>query len=139
IVSQTNPHVIPFTRHHGQRGLRPAFAGLARATARSQGVFVTDLLRRVSPTPLRQVTEGAHALMNQDYRGDIDIHPQFNWKLYRKVFSNPTPDDLQAFIMEGQRAVWPKIQAIRAHTRIGQAFRACVEILEQKITKEAAI
>ncbi|MBT3221282.1 MAG: DUF3336 domain-containing protein, partial [Proteobacteria bacterium] len=71
IVSQTNPHVIPFTRHHGQRGLRPAFAGLASATARSHGVFVTDLLRRLSPNPLRQLTEGAHALMNQDYRGDI--------------------------------------------------------------------
>ena len=134
IVSQTNPHVIPFTRHHGKRGFRPALAGLASATARTHGAFVTDLLRRLSPSniePLHQLTEGAHALMAQDYRGDIDIHPQFHWKLYRKVFSNPTPEDLQAFIMEGQRSVWPKIQVIRAHTRIGQAFRTCVQILDR--------
>jgi TAG lipase / steryl ester hydrolase / phospholipase A2 / LPA acyltransferase len=130
IVSQTNPHVLPFLRHHGQRGITPAVSGLLSASIRTQGAFAVDVMRRLNPSgPLKQVSQGAYQLVQQDYRGDIDIHPQFHWRLYSKVVSNPTPADLAAFIREGERSVWPKLQMISDQTRIGRVFRECMGLL----------
>jgi len=129
IVSQTNPHVLPFVRHHGQRGLRPLAYGLASAAVRTQGAFAVDTMRRLnrrSRGPVRQLADRAYALVNQDYGGDIDIHPQFRWNLYRKMVANPTRADLAQFIREGERSVWPKLARIRNQTRISRAFRECV-------------
>ena len=131
IVSQANPHVLPFVRHHGRRGLAPALAGLAGATVRSQGVMAADIARRAarSAGPVGQLADQAYALVSQDYRGDIDIHPRFRWGLFRKVVQNPTRDDLALFIREGERAVWPRLAMIRDQTTIGRTFRTCVERL----------
>lgn len=136
IVSQTNPHVLPFVRHHGQQGIRPAVAGLTSAAVRSYGAYSADVARRVTrraPAVIRQITEQAHALASQDYRGDIDIHPQFHWRLYRKVVSNPTRDDLADFIREGERSVWPKVALIRDQTRIGRAFQEAIDLLKARV------
>lgn len=132
IVSQTNPHVLPFVRHHGRRGLRPAVAGLATATMRSQGTLAADLARRASRKatgPLPKIADQAYALMSQDYRGDIDIHPQLNLKLFSKVVSNPSREDLTQFIAEGERSVWPRASMIRHQTRLGKTFRKCLAML----------
>jgi len=132
IVSQTNPHVLPFVRHHGRRGLRPTVAGLATATMRTQGTFAADLARRVTRKatgPLPNIADQAYALVSQDYRGDIDIHPQLNLRLFSKVVSNPSREDLAAFIAEGERSVWPKVAMIRNQTRLGKTFRRCLQML----------
>lgn len=130
IVSQTNPLVLPLMQHGRKRGVRATVAGLVGATVRNQGGYAADLARRVRPTgPVGQLAEQAYALVNQDYRGDIDIHPRVTWASYRKVVSNPTPTDLERFIFEGQRAVWPQAAKIRNQTRIGSAFRDCMASL----------
>lgn len=132
IVSQTNPHVLPFVHHHGQRGVRPALAGLTSAAIRSYGAYATDVTRRAArwaPGGVRQAAEQAYALVSQDYRGDIDLHPRFHWRLYRKVVSNPTRADLADFIREGQRSVWPKVAQIRDQVRVRTALDAAVRSL----------
>lgn len=133
IVSQANPHVVPFVRHHGQRGLMPTLAGLTSSTLRTQGAYAIDLASRVTRPgkgPLSQLADRAQALVRQDYRGDIDIHPRFRLELLRKVVVNPTLEDLQDFILEGERATWPKLAMIRDQTRLGRVFRECVESLQ---------
>lgn len=127
IVSQANPMVLPFVHQNGRRGVRATMTGLASATVRAQGGFAADLARRAqAPGPF---VEQAYALLNQDYRGDIDIHPRFHWANYRKVASNPTRKELSAFILEGQRAVWPQVAKITNQTRLARAFRACIATL----------
>ena len=129
IVSQTNPHVLPIAQlRGGARGARPKLTGMAGAVARTQGTGVAELVRRVSGEgTLGLMTEQLHTLVSQDYRGDIDIHPRFQPHIYRKVFSNPTRQDLDFFILEGERAVWPRISVIREHTRISRAFDRCLQ------------
>jgi NTE family protein len=132
IVSQTNPHVLPFMRHRGRSGLRPAVSGLVSTAARTQGATVADIVRRAtrrSNGPVQLAARQAHNLLSQDYTGDIDLHPQFRWSLYRKVVSNPTYEDLDAFILEGERSVWPHLARIRNATRIGRAFDRCLDRL----------
>jgi len=128
IVSQTNPHVLPVAQlRGGSTGTRPAVTGIATAVARNQGSSFADLVRRVSGDgTLGLMTAQLHTLVSQDYRGDIDIHPRFSPRIYRKVLSNPSREDLDFFILEGQRAVWPRIEMIRDHTRISRAFERCL-------------
>lgn len=122
VVSQTNPHVAPILRVSGGRGVVPAVAGVATATARGQGAVAADLARRV-PGPGRELAERAYSLVTQDYRGDIDIHPRFRPELLRKMVVNPTPADLATFVREGERATWAKLPAIVDQTRLGRVFR----------------
>lgn len=132
IVSQTNPHVLPFLRHYGRRGLRPTVLGVTSATLRAQGALVTDLARRATSTQsgvARQLAVQAHTLATQDYRGDIDIYPRFRANLLTRMAVNPTRDDLAEFIREGERSVWPKVAMIRNQTRIGRVFRRSIEAL----------
>lgn len=134
IVSQTNPHVVPFA---GQRRGVAALVGLAASTARVQGGVATDLARRAAgraPGALELAAQQLHQLVSQDYRGDIDIHPRFRPSLYRKVVSNPTRADLAEFILEGQRAVWPQVARIDAETRIGRAFVECTRLLRARVS-----
>ncbi|MCP4807300.1 MAG: DUF3336 domain-containing protein [Proteobacteria bacterium] len=134
IVSQTNPHVMPFLRHYGRRGLRPTVLGVTSATLRTQGALVTDLARRATSKSdglARQLALQAHTLATQDYRGDIDIYPRFRANLLTRVAVNPTRDDLAEFIREGERSVWPKVAMIRNQTRIGRVFRTSIEHLSR--------
>ncbi len=127
IVSQCNPHILPFVQLKGRRGLMPTLGGLAAGAARTQGAHVADLLRRASGHgPLRALSDPLYTALTQDYTGDIDVHPRLHPTLYRKIVSNPTPQDLDWFINEGQRAVWPRLAMIRDHTRIGRTFRRVV-------------
>lgn len=132
IVSQTNPHVQLFVNHHGRRGVLPAVTGLVTAAARSRGLFAMDVARRAARPgtgPLRQLADRAHALISQDYRGDITIHPRFRWELLRKVVVNPSRDDLATFIAEGRRAIWPLVPRIADQTRIERVLARCLERL----------
>lgn len=132
IVSQTNPLVLPFVQHNGRRGVRATLAGLTSATVRAQGGLAADLARRARlPGQVGQFVDQAYALVNQEYRGDINIHPQFHWASYKKVAGNPTRRELERFILEGERAVWPVVATIRNQTRLGRAFRECVAILRR--------
>lgn len=128
IVSQTNPHVLPMAQlRGGASGARPALTGFATSVARNQGAGVVDLLRRVSGGgTVGRLSTQLHNVVSQDYSGDIDIFPRFQPHMYRKVMSNPTRADLDFFILEGQRAVWPRIAMIHEHTRISRAFDRCL-------------
>lgn len=124
VVSQTNPHVAPLLRATGGHGVGPAVAGAATATARTQGAFAADLARRALPIPAgRELADRAYALVTQDYRGDIDIHPRFRPELLTKMVKNPSRADLATFVHEGERATWPKLALIRDQTRLGRLFR----------------
>lgn len=134
IVSQTNPHVLPFGRLRARGGVGSFVAGAVVTGARTQGVVYTGLAKQALPAwsgPARQLADRAHALVSQDYGGDIEIHPRFRAELLTKVVANPSPRDLDTFIREGERAVWPKLALIRDQTRIGRAFRELVAGLRE--------
>jgi NTE family protein len=130
VVSQTNPHVAPLLGLRGGRGVAPAVAGAAAVTARSQSVYAADLARRATPKvsdTLGRLSDRAYALVSQDYRGDIDIHPRFRPALLTRVVRNPSREDLATFVREGERATFPRLPRILDETRLGRVFRELVE------------
>jgi len=133
IVSQTNPHVLPLLRLSQRRGMLPFAAGVGGRLLRAQGTSVLDIAQQVGlATPLGPLLSSAHALLNQDYGGDIDIHPRFDAGLYAKMISNVGPETLRRFILEGERATWPRLAIVRNQTAISRALEKCVEALDRR-------
>lgn len=125
VVSQTNPHVLPFVSAKGRVG---AALGLLGHSARIQAAHGAEVGRRVAGrSMLRPVFDTVHAVMDQAHRGDIDIHPRLRPKAYLRMAANPTLDELRTFVFEGERATWPRIAQIRDQLRIRRVLAACVE------------
>lgn len=132
IVSQTNPHVLPFMtqKEPGSKGAVNAARDFAMTTARSTAKNVLDLARGVSYGMFRKPLDTASAILDQDYRGNINIFPEVSLWRYVNVTRNPTLESVQRFMLEGERATWPRIEMIRNQTMISQMLDSCVDRLE---------
>ena len=135
IVSQTNPHVLPFVsrREPGASGLAHGAKIYASATVRSQASGLLKLARSVLPIPsIGQTIDTATSILDQDYRGNINIFPEVSLWRYANVTTNPKLADVQRFMLEGERAAWPRIEMIRIQTAIAQTLDRCLERVEGK-------
>ena len=141
IVSQTNPHVLPFA--HDQVGAgrgRQALAAVASA-AWSQGSIAAELVQRAGqglPGRLGTLSAQAHHLLRQDYHGDIELHPPLRMGMIPKLVSNPTPTELAQYVLDGERTVWPHLTRLRDHTRIARAFATAAQRLRARLDAIAA-
>lgn len=134
IVSQANPHVIPFISHHHQSGITAWAKQAAVSVAHGQLATALRFTRQsLRPGIFRPLVEQAHAMASQDYLGDINIHFPMKPALYRKVLSNPSPEDLEMFIYLGEQATWPRLAMIKDQTRISRAFDRCIRRLESDL------
>jgi NTE family protein len=123
IVSQVNPHVAPVRRVVRRRGLLPFLLDAALSSVRVQVAHDLGMVRRaLEPTPLFATADLAHALVDQSYGGDIDIHPPLQPGALARAFSNLTADQLDRHVLEGQRATWPLLPRLRDQTRVERAL-----------------
>ncbi len=135
VVSQTNPHVLPFLSDRRTRGPIRKALGLGGKAVHGQTRSVMELLSQLSSnTPLAPVTELAYQLVGQDYLGDIDIHPHFRPGMLAKMMRNPNWEDLQSFIRMGELATWPHIERIRLTTMVERTLNAAIEELRAELT-----
>lgn len=140
IVSQTNPHVLPFVSQNepGTRGLRNSARDYVFSTLRSQSKNVVDLARQNLPlSGLRRTLDAASSILDQDYRGNINILPEVSLWRYANVTRNPTMDSIRRFMLEGERATWPRIEMIRNQTLIAQTLDRCADQLSQPVRAKA--
>ncbi len=139
IVSQTNPHVVPFIQH--QRAMRKSLWVSSRevilGTVKHQAENVVNLMHRLTPFGIgRSGLKDLQAILEQDYRGNITIVPQFHLRDYWGIVSNPTPRMVDRLILEGERATWPRMAMIRNQTRISQTLDRCVARLKARMNGE---
>ncbi|WP_275705746.1 patatin-like phospholipase family protein [Marinobacter iranensis] len=132
IVSQANPHVLPFISYHHQRGPAASAKQAATSLMHAQVATTLNLTRNSwSSTILRPLLEQAHAMATQTYLGDINIQFPFRPLLYRKLLTNPGQEELEMFIRLGEQATWPRLAMIRDQTRISRTFTNCIARLQQ--------
>ncbi|NMT63639.1 patatin-like phospholipase family protein [Marinobacter orientalis] len=132
IVSQANPHVLPFISHHHERGAGASAKQAAASILHAQVATALELTHnRWSSGILRPLLEQAHAMATQTYLGDINVQFPFRPLLYRKVLANPSRKDLEMFIRLGEQATWPRLPMIRDQTRISRTFSNCIARLEK--------
>lgn len=129
IVSQTNPHVVPFLdrRKAERRGLAPLARDLVTQSSKQALALARHHLGSEG------VIAKAHQLANQKYKGDINIFPKgYTPKKLMSMLSNPTKEDIALYIEEGERHTWPQIERIRNATLISRTFEACLQRLKEQ-------
>lgn len=137
IVSQTNPHVLPFI-HSGDphaRGISNALRHVVYDTVRVGARNALHAVRANLPRPLdrtRQSLDDIHGILEQDYRGNVTIMPRLDLRNYARVIRNPTDGDVMRMIRQGELAAWPKIAMVRDQTIINRTISACLERLRKQ-------
>ncbi len=125
IVSQTNPHIIPFISD--TRRKQDALSVVAQATTRTAREWInagaTILRRPIARRPsLQRMTDSILSVINQDYMGDINILPPYRVHRPTKLLAHLSEKEILSLIEMGERATWPKIEMIRIQTRISQTL-----------------
>ncbi len=125
IVSQTNPHVIPFiTDANQKRDILSLFQSAGMNTTRYWVNASANVMKKPLSyiPPLQKLSTMMLSIINQDYIGDINIVPPFRFYDLRKILSHLTEKEIQQLVNAGERATWPKIDQIRIQTRIGRTL-----------------
>ena len=123
IVSQTNPHVVPFLAKDDATGLLP----FARDWLMGSGKQTIDLARlHFRNRGVGRVVRQIHALTNQRYTGDVTILPRYTPKKMIRALANPTVDEMRCYVEDGERATWPTIERVRIQTTISRTFEECL-------------
>jgi TAG lipase/steryl ester hydrolase/phospholipase A2/LPA acyltransferase len=134
IVSQANPHVVPFLSEEGDaKGLLPFIQDVIVKTPMVQIEHLLELVNRHFEIPgLSSVIKKAHAVASQTYSGDITIHPERHLANLGKTFSNFGRREIDNILWEGRRATWPKIERIRNTTQISRTFDRCLQCMSER-------
>lgn len=134
IVSQTNPHVVPFLNDDTEKtGLFPFLQDVIVTGPMLQVEHVLDLVQRYFDVPgLSSIIKKAHAIVGQTYSGDITLSPDRSELSISKVFTNASVADARRLIEAGRHATWPKIERIRNTTQISRTFSACLQRLGER-------
>ena len=134
IVSQSNPHVIPFMAMKQNKSLATSTRNAILSSMKAQTSIALDFARSsVKPGGIRSILDKAHAVAVQQYHGDINIHLPPRPSIYKKILTNPDAESLQHFMLLGQRATWPQVPCIQDQTRINRAFDECIAKLRKNV------
>lgn len=139
IVSQVNPHVVPFlekdggmitkTESHSMFSSRPKeWLNHGLVLARGELVYRMQMIADTGVFP--NAATKLKSVLEQRYSGDINIFPQVSLVDFPTVLSNPSTDYMVDCMQRGQRATWPKLSRIQNHVSIELALDAAVHELE---------
>jgi TAG lipase / steryl ester hydrolase / phospholipase A2 / LPA acyltransferase len=139
IVSQVNPHVLPFLEKEtgpGKDDLRQAWlsspwlnamTNLARDEAlhrmnvfSEMGVFQNEFMKTAS-------------ILSQKYSGDINIYPEIPYAHFLRILQNPTTEFILQTCLKGEQATWPVISRVRNHLAIELALDSAVQIMRARV------
>jgi len=128
IVSQTNPHVVPFLSEEIEdTGVLPFIKDAILKAPMVQIEHLLEMIHKHFEIPgLSSVIQKAHAMISQNYSGDITIYPERHLNNISKVFTNLDSDQFEQMVFEGRRAIWPQIERIRNTTQISRTLDDCL-------------
>jgi len=134
IVSMVNPIAIPFLKNDGERSaLGAALGTLGVGVGREVLNFYRGMVQKRGETWPRfnMLMSGIHALMDQEYSGDINIVPSFSWYNPAKLISHLSQKDLIDLMEGGRHSTYPAVEAIRTCTRISRTMEEILHRFEQ--------
>ncbi len=135
IVSQTNPHVLPFLNHEAHAGpqrMVSAFRRYLYASLRTQASSLMHLARETTPAGIwREAMDIGASILDQDYRGHINIFPELSLSSYVELTANPSEQTVDRFIREGEQAAWLRMDMIRVQTAISLTLEHCLTEVER--------
>ena len=135
IVSQVNPHVVPFLEKEEEiiaaevQGTAfsagPHWMSSVASLAKGEVLHRLQVLADIGIFPT-YVTK-LRGLLSQRYSGDINIFPAISYADFPRVLSNPTTEYMLGCLLTGQRATWPKLSRIQNHVAIELALDSVIQ------------
>ena len=140
IVSQTNPHVLPFIADQSRKEGWPLFlTDLFRSEVQHRSKQLMQVASYGFETGIfKTLLEGVVAILDQQYYGDVTIHPEIQVRDYLRVLGNLSLMEFKEWVLGGERATWPKIAMIRDQTIIGQTLEDCIIRLKKQRSRRSA-
>ena len=124
IVSQANPlslamlstdKLIPLPS-----GTKSVMRHATREMLKTSEQFSRKYLRQIPSAG--QAMSMFYSVMAQDYTGDINIAPSFNFVDPQKLLAQLSAKEIEELVSEGERSTWPQIERIRISTKIGRTL-----------------
>ncbi|EON62647.1 hypothetical protein W97_01871 [Coniosporium apollinis CBS 100218] len=143
IVSQVNPHVVPFLMKdeslvaaEAQQSSSAVAAGpgwlhTMASVAKGEALHRLHVLAEMGVFP-NYVTK-VRSVLSQKYSGDITIFPEISYAQFPRVLSNPTTEYMLQATLAGERATWPKLSRIQNHCSIELALDDAVQKLRARV------
>jgi len=125
IVSMVNPIATAFISKDEDRGALAKAAGtLGVGVGRELLNFYRGIAQKRGDNWPRfnMMLHGLHALMDQEYTGDINIMPSFRMANPVRLLSHVDEQELVEIIGYGERACFEKVEAIRRCTQISRTL-----------------
>jgi hypothetical protein len=111
IVSMVNPVATPFLSGGGRERsqMARALGALGIGVSREVLNFYRGIVQRKGDTWPRfnMLMNGVHALIDQEYSGDINIIPSFRWYNPAKILSHLSEKELMDLMEGGERSAYP--------------------------------
>lgn len=138
IVSQVNPHVVPFLVKDEEELARdveadsgPGWVYTLTNLAKDEVLHRMQVLTELGIFP--NLVTKARSVLSQKYSGDITILPQIEYKDFPRILKNPTPDFMVQACLCGEKATWPKLSRIRNHCAVELELDAAVQKLRARV------
>ena len=142
IVSQVNPHVVPFlikeedaAAEDAQQSTSSFAAGpswIHSMTHLAKGEALHRLHVMVEMGIFPNALTKAVSVLSQKYSGDITILPEISYADFPHILSNPSPEFMAQATLSGERATWPKLSRVRNHCAIELALDEAVQNLRTR-------
>jgi TAG lipase/steryl ester hydrolase/phospholipase A2/LPA acyltransferase len=142
IVSQVNPHVVPFL---AKDETMPSGPGSPNPPAKDESDWMHTITQLAKGEALHRMQVLAEigifpnlvtklrSILNQKYSGDINIIPALGVMDLPKILKNPSRDFMFRSCLIGERATWPKISRIRDCCAIELALDRAVHALRARV------
>ena len=133
IVSMVNPIARAFLpRDERVRPLRQAATSLGMGIGREVLNFYRGVAKRYGDNwpKFNMMMHSVHALLDQEYSGDINIVPKFRFQNPLNLISQPTEAELRQLVKEGERATYSRIEPIRRCTQISRTLEEILHRFE---------
>jgi NTE family protein len=133
IVSMVNPIATPFLNGGKERSqLGKALGSLGVGMGREMLNFYRGVAQKQGDNWPRfnMLLNGVHALMDQEYSGDINIVPRFRWYNPTKILAHLTEKQLMELMEAGERSTFPHVESIRTCTRISRTMEEILHRFE---------
>ena len=148
IVSQCNPHILPFLNQNwedmdNQFTYTESFSMKLIDLLDSMGSHtVNHQLNRLVKLKAIPAVYGQHMnnFITQTFTGDITIMPKISMQTRFKVLKHPTKDDMRQYISIGEKACWKHLNHIKDMIRIEKLIDHVIQKLKHDtINKNGSI
>jgi len=145
IVSQVNPHVVPFLSRDDRLYPATTPGRLRHQSSPDNGDWMytlTTLAKDEALHRLQFLTElgvfpnlftKLRCILSQKYSGDITILPEIALQDLPRILKNPNSDFMLRNCLIGERATWPKLSRVRDRCAIELALDQAVHALRARV------